>query len=106
MDWVDKIATGSLIEAVVAGARPSIVLDEAQIGVPYKNGVKIRPFFDSWGDLRFCTEDDILIDHSTDQRMMWLREVGEYIEADSPLLDLFSDFVGNLSELCHRVRYG
>lgn len=88
-----------LVEAVLAGVSPATVLDEAQVGIPHKDGMRIRTFFDSYGDLRFCTEDDVLIDHSSCKQMLWLREVSNDLEADSQLVDLLSDFVGTLDDL-------
>lgn len=88
-----------LIEAVMGGASPAVVLDEAQIGIEYRDGMTIRTFFDSYGDLRFCTNDDILIDHHSDSRLMQLREISNSAEADSHLLDLFGGFVGKLDDL-------
>jgi hypothetical protein len=95
-----------LVEAVLNGADPSVVLDEAQTGVPYAEGTRIRTFFDSHGELRFCTQDDVLIDHNSSEQMKWLREVANQLSADSHLLDMFYMFIGNLDELCDRVYSG
>lgn len=105
MDWVDEVTMKSLIEAVVDGADPAIVLDRARVGIPYRDGMQIRTFFDGYGDLRFCTKHDVLIDHNSNDQMMWLREVAaNELEADNPLVDIFSDFAGDLDSLCRSVK--
>jgi len=51
----------SLIDLVTNGRHPGCVLNEAIIGVPFEQGMSVRSFFDGYGNLRFCTSEDILI---------------------------------------------
>lgn len=72
------------------------------VGINY-NGGKLRSFFDGYGDLRFCTEDDVLIDPSSDPRLEELIEFSNNLPADHELFSVFQSFTGTLDELHQAV---
>lgn len=111
-------AAVALVDLVLEGVAPHHALDiyladqripirEADdtigIGVSFDAGMPIKTFFDGLGRLRFCTEDDVLIDPSSDSRLRELMQYADALDVDSPLFDLFESFEGNLATLYKQV---
>jgi len=92
-----------LVESVANGVDPRQVLSEAVIGVPYDGG-RLKTYFDCNGDLRFCTEDDVLIDPYSDQQMSEVARISNTLSVDNPLFDIFESFEGTLDELIAAIK--
>lgn len=111
-----KPSVESMIESVLRGTHPSEVLRKhlsdpslnfrgvsSTIGTFYHKGESIKTFFDGSGVLRFSTEDDVLINPSSDYRLLELMEYADVMSVDSPLFDLFERYEGSLDSLYRRV---
>lgn len=88
----------SAIDKVVNGADPDVSLLSESVGVPFV-GQKIRAFLDGESNLRFATEDGVLIDETTDERLNFL--CAHVLDSDikDPKFDILDDFCGNLDDL-------
>lgn len=109
-----------LIEYVLSGTPPKVVLDNAingsiapvrhhETSIPrYSIGgrvlTNIKAYFDSYGDLRFCTPENVLIDPSIDERLQELINFSESASADHDVLSILNGFEGSLDELYRRVK--
>jgi hypothetical protein len=108
----------SLIDLVLEGQRSQDVLqiyvidprtnireanDTTGIGVSLDAEVPVKTFFDGSGRLRFCTENDVLIDPSSDSRLQELMQCADALDVDCPLFDLFERFEGTLDSLYKQV---
>lgn len=77
--------------------------DTIGIGVLFDAENPIKTFFDGYGRLRFCTENDVLIDPSSDSRLQELMQYADALDVDCPLFDLFERFEGTLDSLYRKV---
>lgn len=116
----------SLIHTVLQGTTPQDALDECLeelhnslvdrtfdtqqvidttrvIGISHQAEKPLKTFFDGYGELRFCTEDDILINPNSDSRLQELMLYAEALDVDNPLFDLFETYEGTLDNLYKRV---
>jgi hypothetical protein len=110
--------TESLIDRVVGGQsthyvlrsylaeqqiRSREVIDTIDVGTSFQAGNPIKTFFDGQGRLRFCDENDVLINPASDYRLQKLMQFADALDVDSPLFDLFEQFEGNLDTLYRKV---
>ena len=108
----------SLIDSVVDGSTPFNVLhsyiaapghfvltedDTISVGVKYDSRGSLRTFFDGYGRLRFCTENDVLINPDSDHRLQELMQYADALDVDNPLFDLFESYEGSLDVLYKQV---
>jgi hypothetical protein len=72
------------------------------VGAAYSGG-KLRTFFDAYGELRFCTESNVLIDPDSDSRLSEIVKYSDHLDDDQDLLDFLQSFSGSLDELYREV---
>jgi hypothetical protein len=63
----------------------------------------IRTYYNSYGELTFCTIDNILIDHQLDSRLKELYMLAENSNDDG-LVELLHCYEGSLQGLCDHVK--
>lgn len=109
----------AMVDSVLAGQTPHHVLqillagsvdrmrgmnESIWTGKPIKAGECLRTYFDSYGDLRFCSlADDVLINPASDSRLQELMQYADALSVDSPLFDLFEAYEGTLEDLYQKV---
>lgn len=62
------------------------------------NDVQIKSYFDSYGELKFCTLSNVLIDHTTDYRLIEIKK-----SVNNKTVELLSNYKGSLNSLYQRV---
>jgi len=75
---------------------------DESVGTAY-NGGTILTFYDSQGELRFSTLENVLIDPTSDGRIQRLIQFAESAPVDSELVDLLEKYRGSLEDLYQHV---
>lgn len=73
------------------------------VGADFDSRGDLKTFFDGYGNLRFCDENDILINPMSDYRLVELTQYADSLDTDNPLFDLFENYEGSLEELYKKV---
>jgi hypothetical protein len=83
------------IDSATKGISASTIIDSVI------NDVLIRSYFDAYGDLKFCSLNDVLIDPTSDYR---LTEIHKSVKNNHKLVEFLGSYQGSLNSLYQRIK--
>lgn len=108
-DLIESVLQGTstrlLVDNLVNGLVAPLINRNTSISCGYPSGTRcmVKTYYDSYGDLKVCTENDVIIDPASDHFVNDLVEIADLLSHDHPLQDILADYCGPLDKLHRRV---